>query len=312
MAQQTERLGVSALQYFFAESGWLFREQPIHDYGIDAHVEIFEDRPTGKLIAFQVKSGSSFFLEQTAEAIVHRTDETHVSYWVNHSMPVVLVLFNPETKAMHWQQVTKQTVESTGKGWKILVPKAHDFSDARLTLRMLAALTQPEPYIRRLNKLRLDKSWLEKVAAGDEVKLEFDDWVNKSLPRFEIRLSCEGESEVWPTAYSPGMSIEAMLSHFLPWADFSLDEEAHRAGAESIWEAECYSHRDEETGKVYYTMSFDEWYKPEEGIVPVSSDGETETYSLILSLNDLGRSFLVIDQYLEADSEFEGRTFTLE
>jgi hypothetical protein len=213
---------------------------------------------------------------------------------------------------MHWQQLCKETAESTGKNWKVLVPKANDFSNPRITLRRLAALTQPEPYIRRLNKLRLDKHWIEKLADGVEVKVEFDDWVNKSLPQFQITLSCEEESEVWPTVYGPGMSIETMLSHFLPWADFSLDQEAHRDAAEDTWMAECYSYQDDETGKVYYTNAFDEWYEPEEGIVPVSSNGETESYSLLLSLNALGQSFLVVDEYLEEDSELEGRTFTIE
>jgi hypothetical protein len=53
-------------------------------------------------------------------------------------------------------------------------------------------------------------------------------------------------------------------------------------------------------------------YKPGGGIVPVCSNGETEDYSLILSLNELGRGFLVVDEHLEANSELEGRTFTLE
>jgi hypothetical protein len=95
---QTERLGVSALEYFFAAQGWLFREQTTQDYGIDAHIEIVEkERPTGKLIALQIKAGTSFFKEETADAYVFRTDEKHIAYWVGHSMPVAVVLFNPET-----------------------------------------------------------------------------------------------------------------------------------------------------------------------------------------------------------------------
>lgn len=68
---QTERLGVAGVDYFFSQHGWLFREQPTHDYGIDAHVEIvITNRPTGKLIALQIKSGTSFFSEETADAFV--------------------------------------------------------------------------------------------------------------------------------------------------------------------------------------------------------------------------------------------------
>jgi hypothetical protein len=36
---RTGRLGVSAASLVFETWGWLFREQPVEDYGIDAHVE---------------------------------------------------------------------------------------------------------------------------------------------------------------------------------------------------------------------------------------------------------------------------------
>lgn len=31
----------------------------------------------------------------------------------------------------------------------------------------------------------------------------------------------------------PGVDVERMLEFFLPWADFELDDEAHRDGSES-------------------------------------------------------------------------------
>ncbi|WP_345855190.1 DUF4365 domain-containing protein [Shewanella algae] len=48
MKAQTERLGVSKLDHYFSSHGWLFREQMIHDFGIDAHVEITSREKTGK------------------------------------------------------------------------------------------------------------------------------------------------------------------------------------------------------------------------------------------------------------------------
>ena len=48
----TERKGINAVEKIFLdEFGWLFREQPVSDYGIDAQVEVVENnKPTGKLI----------------------------------------------------------------------------------------------------------------------------------------------------------------------------------------------------------------------------------------------------------------------
>lgn len=38
--------------------GWIVRDQPTSDYGIDAHVEIREyGLPTGRLLGLQIKTG---------------------------------------------------------------------------------------------------------------------------------------------------------------------------------------------------------------------------------------------------------------
>lgn len=310
---RTDRLGISALDYFFSENGWLFREQTTHDWGIDVHVEIVEDqRPTGKLIAMQIKTGLSFFEEEVDAAYVFRTDDKHIAYWVGHSMPVVLVLYNPETEQAFLQHVSRETVENTGKGWKLFVPKVDIFDNPNRCLTALAALTQPEPYIRRLNRLRIDRHWMDLADQGHEVRIQFDVWLNKSLPRYQITISADDERESWPTLYSPGVGIEEMLNHFFPWAEVRLDNVAHEEGALGDWNSECYLGRDEETGEVYYSTPFEEWYRsPSEAVVPISENGETASYSLLLSLNEFGRSFLTIDDYLSDRDAPETIGFTL-
>jgi Domain of unknown function (DUF4365) len=312
MPPQTERLGIASLDHYFSSHGWLFREQPTHDYGIDAHVEIVEEGnyPTGKLIAMQIKSGMSFISEETPDAYVFRSEDKHVSYWLNHSMPVILVLYNPDTNLLYWEHIHRDTVKSTGKNWKLLVPKANVFVDNNRTLRALAALTQPEPYIRKLNRLRIDKRWIKMVEEGQEVRVQFDDWVNKSLTRTQLTVSSEDETQEWPMTYAPGMGVLAILAHYIPWADFSLDREAHREAAEEDWSAQC-SRWDSDTREVFYIETFDEWYTPPaDDIVPVSDDGETESYSLLLSLNELGKAFLTVDEYLADPSNLADRMFT--
>lgn len=312
-APKTERLGVSTLDHFFSEQGWLFREQTTHDYGIDAHIEIVEEqRPTGKLIALQIKSGTSFFKEEAADSYVFRTDDQHVAYWVDHSMPVVLVLYNPDTKTAHWQQVNRESAASTGKNWKIEVPKTDMLANAQETLKALESLTQPEPYIRRLNRLRVDRHWMDLLEEGVEVRVAFDDWVNKSLPRYRITIYTDDEKEVWPTLYTPGVGVEGMLNHFFPWAEFAVDEDEYVEGAEEQWEADCYQYRDSETGKTFYDQKFDEWYEPPKGLVPVSGNGETESYVLILSLSTFGKSFMMIDDYLSDPDAPEKIGFSLD
>lgn len=287
---QTERLGIAALEYFFAKHGWLFREQTTQDYGIDAHVEIVtHQRPTGKLIALQIKAGTSFFAEETDNRFVFRTDDKHISYWIGHSMPVAVVLFNPETKQAYWQHVSRETVELTGKGWKLLIPKVSMFEHDDDCLEAFEQLTQPEPYVRRLNRLRIDRHWMDLIEDGYEVRVKFDDWMNKSLPRYQITIFTEDEKEVWPTLYAPSIGIEEMLNHFFPWANFDTDWDSY----------------DETLAQEYQ-------HYPPEGLVPISDNGETATYCLILSLNEFGHSFLVIDNYLADPDAPEKIGFTVE
>lgn len=208
---QTGRLGVSKLDHYFSSRGWLFREQFLHGYGIDAQVEIVEDeKPTGNLIAIQIKSGSSYFNEETDTDIIYRTDDKHIQYWSNHALPVIIILYNSKTDIFLWETLHEETVISTGKGWKIRISRDHVLSDD--TLSAFKELTQPPPYFQKLNKLRLDKGWMGLVLDGEVLYIEFQDWVNKFLPRYETRIGCESrediEEESWPTIYCFGLSIE--------------------------------------------------------------------------------------------------------
>lgn len=118
-----DRIGVQAVGEQFERAGYIFREQPISDYGIDAHIEVVEgEEVTGKLIALQIKSGVSWFKESTTQGYVFRGDNEHLKYWIEHSLPVLIILHNPKNKSSYWQAIKKENVIPTGKGWKIIVP----------------------------------------------------------------------------------------------------------------------------------------------------------------------------------------------
>jgi hypothetical protein len=82
---EADRIGVYKLGALFSESGWLFREQFVKDCGIDAQVEVKEnDKPTGQLIAIQIKSGESYFSESDDNTITYRPDTKHIEYWLRY------------------------------------------------------------------------------------------------------------------------------------------------------------------------------------------------------------------------------------
>ncbi|UXE61897.1 MAG: DUF4365 domain-containing protein [Woronichinia naegeliana WA131] len=121
----TGRVGVAGTQLLFKRLGWIFREQPIEDYGIDAHVEVVENNTaTGKLIALQIKSGESWFREKTSDGFVFRGDREHLEYWQQHSLPVMIVLYQDDEQIAYWQAVNSSNVQKTGIGWKLIIPFA--------------------------------------------------------------------------------------------------------------------------------------------------------------------------------------------
>ena len=124
LSDRIARLGVAQAVTAFESIGLTFREQHESDYGIDAHVELIEnERPTGRLLGVQVKSGPSYLTESIGDNFVFRTDAKHVNYWTNHALPVLVCLADIDNKVVYWQLISKDTAVSTGKLYKVMVPR---------------------------------------------------------------------------------------------------------------------------------------------------------------------------------------------
>jgi Domain of unknown function (DUF4365) len=124
------RIGIAGTQLIFTRLGWIFREQPIEDYGIDAHVEVIEDeKATGRLIALQIKYGESWFAEKTINGFVFRGDVNHLRYWQKHSLTVLIVLYNHIEEVAYWQVVNSRNAQKTNKGWKLIIPFSQKIVD---------------------------------------------------------------------------------------------------------------------------------------------------------------------------------------
>ena len=147
-AHLTERQGLALVERIVVkEFGWLFRDQPISDLGVDAHVEtVFDNRSSGRLLALQIKSGESYFREQRDGRVVFRDDQSHFRYWLNHSLPVLVVVCRPETDEAYWEHVTEETVTSTPFGATLFVPLSNRFAfDARERIAALAGSAAATP-----------------------------------------------------------------------------------------------------------------------------------------------------------------------
>lgn len=82
------------------------------DYGIDAEIEVADqNRPTGKVIAAQIKSGNSYFKQSTEDGITFYFNETHKKYWLKHVLPVIVLLYHLISKECIWEVINEFTVK---------------------------------------------------------------------------------------------------------------------------------------------------------------------------------------------------------
>lgn len=112
--------------------GWIFRAQTVDDFGIDAQVEsVVDDQPSGRLLAIQLKSSAKKFSNIEAGGWWWYVSPTHASYWLGHSLPVVIVLVDIPSRTCYWAHVNSTTLEPTKKRFKIWVPANQRITTAK-------------------------------------------------------------------------------------------------------------------------------------------------------------------------------------
>ncbi|MDQ6879386.1 MAG: DUF4365 domain-containing protein [Candidatus Dormibacteraeota bacterium] len=301
---KTASIGVTQTQLAIEKNlGWLFREQPTEDYGIDAQVEVEEGGVVaGRLLALQIKSGLSWFKEPDAGGWWFRPNEAHVQYWRNHSLPVVVVLFNPESERCHWQLVNPHTlVRTSSDGWKVLVPEDHVLDDtARDALRQAA---EGDPYILRVRELELARPWMKLLAEDKRLVIDIEEWINKTSGRGSITLGIDNEDGNNPTPLATWGVFLGLASYaetvpkLFPWADVSLHEETYDEADREQYEAECVFY---DEGDRIVTQNYDEWANGRRvtDLRPYANEaGEVDRWRLELTLNQLGKAFLIVDEF---------------
>lgn len=193
MSNHTERIGINHCAEIAERNKWMFREQPIDDIGIDAHMEITE--PTGEpkqLIALQIKSGASWFKEKKDGCIIFRSiNERQYNYWTMNSLPCIIVLYNPDDDICIWQKLNAETIEKTkegdGKGFFVKVPLKQVFLNDISNKQLLSFSNLPQ-HITNYNFLLSQKKFMQIVENGGEIKLHATEWIHKSSGRGETEL----------------------------------------------------------------------------------------------------------------------------
>ena len=312
MANQTARIGVAHCEEIAARNGWIFREQPIEDIGIDAHMEYVEETgKTRQLLALQIKTGESWFSEKKDNCYVFRDiNERQYNYWVSNSLPCILVLYNPVDDTCIWQKLKKETINRTkngeGKGYYVEVPISQVFLNSQSIKDLLSFSNLPE-HVTNYNFLLSQKRFMQIIQDGGMVKLHSEEWVNKSSGRGKIEIIVDDGKDEHTFLYPywfPYTPYTMVFSKLFPWADFTADEEFYYDEDLTLWhELHCYYDKEDDDWLIVGD-SFEEFRNRLDPMRSINNSGEVAEYMLDLRLNDLGRAFLAVDNFISKDRPY--------
>lgn len=123
----TERSGIAAVQFYAAYRKQVWRETNTGDVGIDGNFEFVspDGHATGRLVAVQVKSGSSYFRNKTANGWKYYPGAAHRNYWEGFPLPVLLVLHDPVAGRTYWADARQALRSPKGEQAYIEVPSVN-------------------------------------------------------------------------------------------------------------------------------------------------------------------------------------------
>ncbi|MBO6880168.1 DUF4365 domain-containing protein [Winogradskyella sp.] len=176
------------------ELNWIFRKNHQEDdFGIDAYFDIIAEygQVTGKSIAVQIKTGASYFSEQNDFGWVYRGEMKHLNYYLNHDIPVVIIIVDDKLKKGFWCVCDLEKTEKAGESWKITVPFNQELSKNSKT-ELLNYISPVTDYVSQLehfwktNKMLLKQQrFLLIVGKEDIERTNYTDLIS-AFSRLEV------------------------------------------------------------------------------------------------------------------------------
>ena len=139
---------------------------------------------------------------------------------------------------------------------------------------------------------------MEHIRDGGKVAIAFEEWVNKSLGRTPIEVfvyDANGKETLekeWFTYHT--CSPTSLLRRVFPWADPTVDEEYYESHYDRDYR-EPWEQTDDHGKPIPDPNRSGSIYPYSEG-----GGGEVEYYRVVLELNDLGKAFLAVSDYLNS------------
>ncbi|MFC8246910.1 DUF4365 domain-containing protein [Streptomyces chartreusis] len=139
--EATGTAGAHRVMTDFEDLGWGPVENDQHDLGIDLFLQVRDERRFDRtvLMTAQVKTGQSYFdspeRDETGAVVgwwYAESDARRFEDWVQHGLPHLMVLHDLEARVSYWAHVDRDSVVSSGEGFKVLVPSSQRVERAQL------------------------------------------------------------------------------------------------------------------------------------------------------------------------------------
>lgn len=136
----------------------------------------------------------------------------------------------------------------------------------------------------------MDEPLMRHIKKGGKVSVELEDWINKSLGRTPVKVfieSSDGTESVKEYGYvfHVRFDIKALTLELFPWSTASIDDDFYEQYSYQSWEDDRYC----QDG---YQIASDDFYPY------TNSCNEVDYYRIKLGLNKIGKSYLVLSDYL--------------
>jgi len=314
-------LGVSIVKTIVNEKisqnglGCLFRELRTADFGIDGQIEIVEnDQATGKIISVQIKSGNSYFKNNHSESWSVYIPKKTVNYWISHSVPVLLILVDTDSKKCYWTRADLETHDKEKSSYRIKVPKKQILdSSSYKKIKFISENTTEAG--RKLAKLEADFPLIKSISNGSEIVVDIGHWQNKLSGRSDIVIGYglddpykgnpRGMEPITSFTTLGGSGTIEFVERLFPWSKANVDIEFIESIEDELYDeylSETGSYDKEQDKYIDIMDNFSEWFSAKidpEYLEPYAlSFGEVGFYRFKLELNELGISYLKVHKYL--------------
>jgi ribA/ribD-fused uncharacterized protein len=189
-----------------ADLHYIFRPKPISDLGIDGEIEIREQNKShGRIVAVQIKAGPNYLRQRTKNGFVYRGSMPHLRYWLNYSVPVIVILCDLTGNTCYWQLVDLERIHFHEKSWSMEIPFAQRLEPSAVeSIRDISARFQKKDIVDVLFKNWLleshyyeliladileqprDYHWLRFLGQNMNHKFTMADYIMADLQQFDL------------------------------------------------------------------------------------------------------------------------------